>query len=76
MQLTIEEIEEKILNLPIKDRARLAERLIASLEIIEDQRVEHLWLIEAEKRLKEYRAGNIDSRPAQEALHEALKKIS
>lgn len=47
-------IEEQIARLPHRDRARLALRLIESLESGTDEDVADLWLQEAAERLKRY----------------------
>lgn len=69
------EIEEKAQRLPEKDRARLALKLIESLDPGEDEDVEELWLDEAERRLAEYDAGRADARPAEEVFAEIEKKL-
>lgn len=68
-------IEEKAQELPAKERARLALRLIESLDPGEDEDVEELWLDEAERRLADYDAGKIKSRPADEVFSEIEKKL-
>jgi hypothetical protein len=46
-------IEKKALHLPLRDRARLAQRLIESLDELSDAEAESLWLDEAERRARE-----------------------
>ena len=57
------EIESKALELPPMERARLAERLLLSLETEADPDAERLWLEEAERRLEELRSGNVAGIP-------------
>ena len=45
------------LNLDVRDRAALAEKLLASLEELSEEEAERLWAEEAQRRLEEYRAG-------------------
>jgi hypothetical protein len=47
--MTIEQLESALLKLPPSQRARLAERLIASLD--EESELESAWYDEAERRL-------------------------
>ena len=47
------ELESKALKLPRRERARLAQRLISSLDPGSDAGAERLWLAEAERRLSE-----------------------
>jgi putative addiction module component (TIGR02574 family) len=51
------DLETKALGLAPKDRARLAERLLASLEEVADPESETHWLAEAERRLDELESG-------------------
>lgn len=51
MSLTTQALESAALLLPPEERARLAERLLASLDI--DPEIEAAWAAEVEKRLAE-----------------------
>lgn len=70
-----ESIEEQAQDLPAKERARLALKLIESLDQGEDEDVEELWLDEAERRLSEYDAGKTEARAADEVFAEIEKKL-
>ena len=52
-----EEVVDEALSLEVDDRARLAERLFASLDDLSEEESERLWAEESERRLSEYRAG-------------------
>ena len=52
------DLEAKVLGLAPKARARLAERLLASLEGTVDPESEAEWLVEAERRLSELESGS------------------
>jgi putative addiction module component (TIGR02574 family) len=69
------EIEAKALQLPPTERARLAERLIASLDQGSDRDAEQVWLAEAERRLDELESGKVASIPAEEVLDKARSTI-
>lgn len=58
------ELESKALKLSPRQRARLAERLISSLEQASDSDAEKLWLEEAERRLDELESGKVVGVPA------------
>lgn len=60
------EVLKNALSLEVRDRATLAERLLASLEEITEEEADHLWAEEAERRLKEYRAGRAQAVQADE----------
>jgi len=62
--MTIEELESALLKLPASERARLAERLLASLD--EESELERAWYDEAERRLAEIQGGAVREVPADE----------
>ena len=69
------QLESKALRLPARERARLAERLISSLDDQKDPDAERLWAEEAERRLEELRAGTVKSRPAQSVFRKARSTL-
>jgi putative addiction module component (TIGR02574 family) len=54
--VTLEEIEAAIMKLDARDRARLARKLLLSLEDMSVQENLELWAQESERRLEELRA--------------------
>lgn len=60
------EVLKHALSLDVRDRAALAERLLASLEEISEEEAERLWAEEADRRLEEYRAGRAQAVQADE----------
>jgi hypothetical protein len=68
-------IEDQATRLPHRARARLALRLIESLEPGKDEDVAELWLDEAERRLKDYDEGAAEARDAEEALSEIQSRL-
>lgn len=64
------DIEDQASRLPHRERARLALKLIESLEPGHDEDVDELWLDEAERRLERYDAGTSEAQDADEALSE------
>jgi len=69
-------VEEQAALLPHRERARLALRLIESLEPGSDENVEELWLDEAERRLREYDKGATQARDAEEAISEIERQLT
>ena len=67
----LKKCQAQALKLSPKERAILAEHLIASLDGPDDAENERLWLIEAERRYQEYKKGNIPARPAWDVLRDA-----
>ena len=68
-------LEEQAQELSPKDRARLALRLIESLDQGMDEDADELWLDEAERRLADYDAGRTEARSADEVFDEIEKKL-
>ena len=69
------EFEAQALKLPRRERARLAQRLISSLEHEEDTEVESLWLAEAERRLAELKSGKVSAIPAERVIQRARSAL-
>jgi putative addiction module component (TIGR02574 family) len=65
------ELESRALRLSRKERARLAQRLISSLDQEVDTGVEELWLREAERRLDELESGSVAGIPAEKVVRKA-----
>lgn len=66
--VSIDEIESSVLQMPRAERARLAQRLIASLD--EDLAVEESWRVEVWRRVEELRSGAIPSIPGEQVFQE------
>lgn len=63
----LSEVEKEAMELPTTDRARLAERLLETIDEGEDVDAEEQWIEEAERRYRDYRAGKIGATPADKA---------
>lgn len=59
MRTSPDSFEAELLRLPARDRARLAELLLASLDEEAEPDVDEAWAAEAERRLSELRAGTV-----------------
>ncbi len=64
--MNIQAIEQEVLHLPIEDRARLAEKLLSSLDNLSEQEIEKLWLGEAQRRAAEIDNGAVQLVSAEE----------
>ena len=69
-----EQIVRDALTLPPEARAELAERLLDSITPGEDLELDEAWGVEAERRLKEYEAGKVQSVPADEVFRNLLRR--
>jgi putative addiction module component (TIGR02574 family) len=68
------EILKSAMSLDVRDRAALAERLLASLEELTEEEAERLWAEESQRRLEEYRAGRGKAISAEE-VHKKAKSL-
>lgn len=75
MSPELRECEAAALSLPASERAALAERLIESLDTLDDIENERLWLQEADRRYQAYKRGEITARPFAEAILDARAQM-
>jgi putative addiction module component (TIGR02574 family) len=68
-------LESRALKLPRRERARLAQRLITSLDSEVDVDVDKLWLQEAERRLAELKSGKVAGIPAERVIRKARSTL-
>jgi putative addiction module component (TIGR02574 family) len=69
------DLESKLLGLPPKERARLAERLLASLEGVREPDAEALWVEEGERRLAALESGTTSAVPAAEVFRKSRSQL-
>ena len=63
MASKIKDIEKEILQLPIRERALLARKIISSLDDETDSDVESAWMEEMTRRYKEYKQDKVKGIP-------------
>jgi len=73
--MNVDELEAQALKLDHKSRARLAERLLVSLDELSEQESEQLWAAEAQRRDAQMDADPGSSRPADDVFREAWSRI-
>ncbi len=72
MPAVLKKLEDQAMRLPARSRARLAERLLASLEEEPaEPDAERLWAAEAGRRAEEIASGRLKGIPAEKALRKA-----
>ena len=74
-RVTAREIQAKALKLDIEDRARLAERLLASLEQPSQAEIERMWTEEIQRRLVAMDADPSRLIPGEEVLREVEQML-
>jgi putative addiction module component (TIGR02574 family) len=72
---SFDEIIADAMKLPLRERVRLAQRLVSSVEEQLEDNVEPLWMAEAERRLEELRAGEVKGMPATDAIRKAREAL-
>lgn len=75
MARLLSQVESQALRLSRRERARLAQRLIRSLDRKTDADAERLWLTEAERRLAEVKSGKVTAIPADKVIKKARSAL-
>lgn len=75
MSISIEQIAKEALALPSDARALLAERLVESLDPLDDIYIRQLWAAEARTRRDDVRSGAIATIPGQDALARVRESV-
>ena len=73
--MSTEELEVEALKLAPLDRARLAEKLLQSLESLSDDENAKLWAEEAQRRDQAWDADPIMGRPAADVFRDARARL-
>jgi putative addiction module component (TIGR02574 family) len=73
--MNTEQLEAEIMKLSIDARAKLAEKIILSLDAPSDEENLQLWVSEAERRLKDLREGKAQEVPAADVFKRARAAI-
>jgi hypothetical protein len=73
--MRIDDIEAEVLKLDPQARARLAKRLLESLETLSDEENERLWVEEADRRDADWDSAPGSGRPAADVLRDARTKL-
>ncbi len=76
MSKKLEEIIKVAKDLSLEERAELAGTLLLSLDEPSESEVERLWLLEAKRRLQQFREGKVKGIPSQEVFDKAIVDIS
>lgn len=74
--MDLQTLETEALKLNPNARARLAEKLLQSLESLSDAENEQLWAEEAQRRHQELEEGIVVGRSAEEVFREARARLA
>ena len=75
MSMTLDQLAAEALNLPVEQRALLADRLVESLDSAEANRLDQLWASEIKRRCDEVRQGLVQTIPGPEALAQVRRSL-
>ena len=73
--MKLEDLEAAALQLEPRSRARLAERLLESLDDLRPDENTRIWVEEAQRRADAMDAGTLSSRPAADVLRDARSRL-
>ncbi|HZF51974.1 MAG TPA: addiction module protein [Polyangiaceae bacterium] len=73
--MNLTELEAEALKLDPANRARLAERLLESLETLSEQENQQVWLDEAARRDADLEADSSKGRPAEGVFRDARARL-
>ena len=73
--MNLDELEAEALKLEPAARARLATRLLASLEVLSDEENLQLWVAEAERRDAAWETSGQTGQPAGQVFQEARERL-
>ncbi len=70
-----ERLLSEVLALPVPERAKLAHRLLESLEAVPDDDIDALWLTELEKRAHDVQTGAVTPIPWETARNNVVSEL-
>jgi Putative addiction module component len=73
--VNIAELEQELLKLDAVDRARLAEKLLESLETLSESEADQVWLEEAQRRDAALESGRAAGRSADDVLRDLRARL-
>lgn len=74
--MTTNEVEAAALEMDAGARAKLAERLLRSLEDVSQEEIDRLWAEEALRRDEELDSGNATARDAEDVFRDLRARFS
>ena len=73
--MMLKDLETEALKLNPTARARLAKKLLNSLEVLSEAEVERLWVEEAERRNEQMERGVVEERRAEDVIRDARSRL-
>ena len=69
--MDLQSVQQEALSLSPEDRAKLAQKLLLSLDTLSEEELEQAWLIEAGRRARELDRGDVQPISANEVRRKA-----
>ncbi len=69
--MELNRVAHEALRLPPEERAKLAHKLLLSLDALSEEELEQAWLVEADRRARELDRGEVLPVPAEEVRRKA-----
>ena len=70
--MDLQTVEDEALRLPLEDRAKLAQKLLLSLDTLSyKEELQQAWLSDADRRARELDRGDVQPIPAEEVRRRA-----
>ena len=76
MSSQFDRVAADAMKLPVRERVRLAQQLVSTVDAQSETEVEELWFREAERRLEELRTGKVEGIDADEAFRMAREDLA
>ena len=76
MTQTTEDIIAAAMTLPPQAKVKLAGHLLDSVESIDQEQIDELWVIEVRRRLQELEEGNVHTIPAEEVFRSLDSRVN
>lgn len=75
MPLTLEQLAEEAMRLPLTSRALLADKIVESLDFSEADEIQKTWAAESVRRRDEVRSGKVQPIPGEQVLAEVRRLV-
>lgn len=76
MATTLKQLTHEALELPVQERAKLAQVLISSIDEVTAEDMSSAWDAELKKRVREIREGKVKGIPAEEVFARLEEKYN
>jgi putative addiction module component (TIGR02574 family) len=76
MSTRFDQVAADAMKLPLRERVRLAQQLVSTLDDEAETEVEELWFSEAKRRLEELHSGKVEGIDADDAFRAARENLA